>query len=155
MTTSIDQLGTWIKTEENKIVGIFQTDEAMVIAWAQPLIAQIVASANALGKATFAEGLQVLKDAAEAAVKAGAEALPTGNVEAVGAAAAAAFLATGASEGITVIKNAEAGAIKIAVAAAQTAATSVTVVTDPTEATPVSVESVAADPIAVEPTANA
>lgn len=119
MTTTLTQLENWMALEEAKVIGIFKSEEAQVIEWAKPLIAQIVASVEALGKTTFTEGLQVLKDAAEAAVQAGAATLATGNLEAVGAAATAAFIATGASEGLTVVKNAEAGAIKIAVAAAQ------------------------------------
>ena len=99
----------------------FTSEEQLVMTEFQPLVAQIIASVNALGKATFAEGFQVLKDAASAAVSAGAAAALSGNPAVAVSAAEAAFLTTGASEGITAVHNAEAGLIKAAVAAAQTA----------------------------------
>ena len=101
----------------------FTNEEQIVMAEFEPLVVQIVAAVKALGKATFDEGFQVFKDAAKAAVDAGAAAALSGNPAAVVSSAEAAFLTTGASEGVTAIHNAEAGLIKAAVATAQQAAT--------------------------------
>ena len=113
MTTTIQQLINWVEAE-------FETDEQAVMAFLAPLGHQILAAAKTVGKATVQEGLQVIKDTAAAAVAAGATALAAGQnpVEA----AEAAFIATGSAEGLTAIHNAEAGAIKAAVAIAQAAA---------------------------------
>ena len=112
MTTTIEQIINWVEAE-------FTSDEAAVMAFLAPLGSQILAAAKALGKADVQAGLQVIKDTAISAVAAGAAAAASGG-NAVQAAEAA-FLATGASEGLVTIHNAEAGAIKAAVAIAQSA----------------------------------
>lgn len=91
-------------------------EEAIVIDYFGPLIKQIVAAGEALGKVTIEAGIQVILDAATAAATSAATA--TGDKV---AAAEAAFIATASSEGVTAIHNAEAGAIKAAVAIIQTA----------------------------------
>jgi len=122
MTTTLDQLGHWLASEfqadETKVKILLSTEEALVVAKLKPLVAQIVLAAEAVGKTTFQESLAVLEDAAKSAVVAGASALPAGP-QAATAAAEAAFLATGASEGITVVRNAESALIKAEVAAVQ------------------------------------
>ena len=110
-------LSTFIAKEVTAVEGFFTSEEALVVQFLGPLAMQIVAAVEALGKATFAEGLQVLKDAAMAGVAAGAEAAATGGNAVT--AAEAAFVATGSTEGLVVVHNAEAGAIKAAVAIAQ------------------------------------
>ena len=112
MTTTIQQLINWVESE-------FESDEQAVMAFLAPLGDQILAAAKALGKESVQAGLKVIKDAAVAGVAAGAQALAEGGNAVT--AAEAAFLATGASEGITAVHNAEAGAIKAAVAIAQKA----------------------------------
>lgn len=103
----------------------FEHEEQLIIAEFEPLIAQIIEAIKSLGKDTFEEGLQVFKDAAKAAVEAGAAAASQG-VEAVVSSAENAFLTVGASEGITAIRNAEAGFIKAAVAIVQGTSTTST-----------------------------
>lgn len=131
MTTSIQQLINWVEAE-------FETDEAAVMAFLAPLGNQILAAAKALGKADVQAGLQIIKDTAIAAVAAGASAAATGG-NAVSAAEAA-FISVGSSEGLTAIRNAESGAIKAAVAIAQTAAAELSApavqAADPNAATP-------------------
>ena len=112
-------IGSWFSRVEGGFIKMFSNDEQAVIEFLTPLAQQIEAAVKSLGKATFAEGLQVLKDAAAQAVAAGATAAATGG-NAV-AAAEAKFLEVGASEGITAVHNAESAAIKAAVAVAQTA----------------------------------
>lgn len=123
MTTSFQQLENYISDELKTAEEFFTTEEGKVIAYLTPLADQIVMSVKALGKATFDEGLQVLVDAAKAAVKAGAAAAPvalaTGSPEGVVAAAEAAFIATGVSEGKVALTNAEEGLVKATVAIVQ------------------------------------
>ena len=122
MTGLIAKIENWVTDE-------FTTDEQAVMAFLAPLGSQILAAATALGKTTVQEGLQVIKDTAAAAVAAGATAAATGG-NAV-AAAEAAFVSVGTSEGLTAVKNAEAGAIKAAVAIAQSAVAEITPTPDP------------------------
>lgn len=92
----------------------FLTEEAAIIEFFGPLMIQVKDAALELGKGDLQVGLQVIQHAALAAVTAAATAKDN-KVEA----AEAAFLAVGASEGIVAIHNAEAGAIKAAVAIIQ------------------------------------
>lgn len=110
MTTSLQQLINWAEAE-------FETDEQAVMAFLAPLGAQILAAAKALGKADVQAGLQVIVDAAKSGAAAGTQALLSGANPVP--AAESAFLTTGEAEGITAIHNAEAGAIKAAVAIEQ------------------------------------
>lgn len=94
---------SWFTDEEAKIAAWFTSEEAVVLKFFEPLIKSVVAA-----------GGKVILDSAMAA----ATAASTASGDKV-AAAEAAFLATGASEGLTVVHNAEAGAIKAAVAVLQ------------------------------------
>lgn len=94
---------SWFKDEEAKIVAWFTNEEAIVIKFFEPLVKSIVAA-----------GGQTVLDAAMAA----ATAASTASGDKV-AAAEAAFVTTGTAEGLTVVHNAEAGAIKAAVAVLQ------------------------------------
>lgn len=97
-------IGTWFAAEETKIAAFFTDEEKLVVEFFEPLIKSIVAA-----------GGQVVLDSAMAAAKA-AEGAPSGTrVQA----AEAAFLTTSAGEGMTVVANAQAGAIKAAVAVLQ------------------------------------
>lgn len=120
-------IGTWfhnvgatvaapIEAIGNTILGWFSTDEKAIIDFFTPLLEQVRAQALIIGKNDLAAGLQVIKDAAMAAVIA-AENAPAGQKVAM---AEAEFLTVAASEGITAVNNAEAAAIKAAVAIIQT-----------------------------------
>lgn len=115
-----NMVGAWFSTEEQKILTLFSHDEAVVMQFLSPLATQIIAAAKALGKETITEGLQVLLGAAQVAAAAGATAELTGQDPIK--AAETSFLETTSAQGITVLRNAEAGAIKAAVAIAQTVA---------------------------------
>jgi hypothetical protein len=119
MTTTFKQFENWIANETALVSAAFTADEAAVMKFLAPLGAQILAAAKSIGKATAQEGLQVIIASATSAVAAGAAAQASGG-NAVQAAEEA-FVASATTAGITVIKNAEAGAIKAAVAIAQSA----------------------------------
>lgn len=123
MTTTLEQFETWVSTEWQALEGTFKSDEEAVMAFLAPLGQQILNTAEALGKATVQDGLKVIVDASKQAVEAGAVAAASGQ-DAV-AAAEETFISVGASEGLVAVKNAEAGAIKAAVAIAQSAVQSI------------------------------
>ena len=110
-------IGTWIKTEEEKIAAVFTNEEAAIMQFLAPLGKQILAAAKALGTSTVQEGVQVILNSAIQAAQAGAQAQATGGNAVT--AAETAFVSTATAQGITVIHNAEAGAIKAAVAIVQ------------------------------------
>jgi hypothetical protein len=107
-------IGTWFKDTQKTVLGWFTPEEAAILEFFHPLMLQVKAEALKLGKDNLQVGLNILKDAAISAAMAAATA-PGDKV----AAAETAFLTTGASEGIVAIHNAEAGAIKAAVAIVQ------------------------------------
>ncbi len=119
MTTTLKQFENWFANETNVVSAAFTSDEAAVMKFLAPLGAQILAAAKALGKSTVQEGLQVLVSGATTAVAAGVAAEASGQNPVP--AAEAAFLSTEAAGGATLLHNAEAGAIKAAVAIAQSA----------------------------------
>lgn len=123
MTSSFQQLANYISDELKTAEDFFVTEEGKVIAYLTPLADQIIIAIKALGKATFDEGLQILVDAAKAAVQAGIAAAPvalaSGSPAPVVAAAEAAFIATGVSEGKIALTNAEEGLVKATVAIVQ------------------------------------
>lgn len=126
-------IGAWISKEEHKIVAFFKQEEADVVHFLTPLVKQILDAAQALGKETLSEGVAVILNAATKAATTAATA--TGDKVAV---AEAAFLDVVKTDGVTVIHNAEAGAIKAAVAVLQTAKSDPSVVAVvPTVPTPV------------------
>jgi hypothetical protein len=131
MTTTFKQFETWIANETNQITTIFTTDEAAVMKFLAPLGQQILDAAKALGKATVQEGLQVLVSGATQAVAAGTAAEASGGNPVT--AAETAFLTTAAAGGATVLHNAQAAAIKAAVAIAQSAVADVQAIVTPTE----------------------
>jgi hypothetical protein len=94
---------------------LFSNEEKAVLEFFAPLIKQVKDEAVKLGKGELEAGLRILKDAALQAAMAAAVAPPGTKV----AIAEATFLRVGISEGITEIHNAEAGAIKAAVAIVQ------------------------------------
>ncbi len=108
-------IGDWIHTQENAVLGWFKEEDRAVINFFAPLMLQFKAAAIKLGKDDLAAGLKVLEGAALKAVTAAALAPPGTQV----AAAELAFLTELASAGIAAIHNAEAGAIKAAVAILQ------------------------------------
>ena len=103
------------KAISSVIMGWFYSEEKAIIEFFTPLLLQIKAEALIIGKDNLAAGLKVLQDSAMAAVIA-AQNAPAGQKVAM---AEAEFLAVAASEGITAIHNAEAAAIKAAVAILQ------------------------------------
>jgi hypothetical protein len=119
MTTSFKQFENWVSEEITEIEAKFTSEEAAVMKFLAPLGAQILAAAKALGKESIKEGIEVLKSSATLAVAAGAAAEASGG-DAIKAAEEA-FLGSAGAGGATVIHNAEAGAIKAAVAIAQAA----------------------------------
>lgn len=133
MTTTFQQIENWIVTEEGKFKAEFESEEAKVIAYLQPLIAQIVTTAKTLAVDDFDAGLKILKDSATAAVTAGAPLILQGNIAGAESAAEQAFLATGAAEGVTAVNNAEAATIKAAVAIAQQGVANINGVETPVE----------------------
>ena len=135
MTTTFKQFENWIATETNIVGAYFTSDEAAVMKFLAPLGAQILEAAKSIGKATVQDGLAALVATATAAVSAGAQAAASGG-NAVSAAEDA-FIATGTSQGLTVIHNAEAGAIKAAVAIAQSTMASAQAAVAPEAAAPV------------------
>lgn len=137
MTTSLDQFKNWVISETGDVIVTLEAKEAAVIAFFKPLITQVVTEAEALGKTDFDAGLKVLTDSAEAGVQAGLPIIATGNIQGAETAAAAAFLATGASEGVTAVSNASAGLIKAAVAIEQSAASELAAVSTPPAVAPV------------------
>lgn len=129
MTTTFKQFENWFANETNVVTAAFTSDEAAVMKFLAPLGAQILAAAKALGKSTVQEGLQVLVSGATQAVAAGAAAEASGGNAVT--AAETAFITTAAAGGATVLHNAEAGAIKAAVAIAQSAVAQVQVSVEP------------------------
>lgn len=113
-------IGTWFAEEEAKVGAWFTNEEAQLIQFFGPLFKQIIAAGEALGKQTIQQGVQVILDAATKAVTTAASAPAGSNIVQV---AEQTFLATAQSEGVIVIHNAEAGAIKAAVAIAQSVST--------------------------------
>ena len=118
-------IGTWLTAEEAalaqlategeaKVAAVFTSEEAIIVQFFGPLIKSIIAA-----------GGQVVLDSAMAA----ATAASTASGDKV-AAAEAAFVAQGTSEGLTVVHNAEAGAIKAAVAVLQANITPTPVATE-------------------------
>lgn len=111
-------IGTWLTGVESQLLGFFSSEEKAIIEFFGPLMAQVKEAALELGKQDLQVGLQIIKDAALQSVVAAATA-PAGTQVQV---AEATFLKVGAVEGITAVHNAEAGAIKAAVAIVQTQA---------------------------------
>lgn len=107
---------SWIKDEVTVVENWFTDEEAGVVKFFGPLVQQIIAAGAALGKATVADGVKVILDGAMSAATSAATA--TGDKVAT---AEAAFVSTVSTEGLTVVHNAEAGAIKAAVAIIQSA----------------------------------
>lgn len=134
MTTSLAQFEAWCSTEWKDLTGTFESDEQAVMALLAPLGKQILAAATSVGAATVQDGLTVLVNAAKAGVAAGAPLALAGNVLGATAAAETTFLFSVETNGITVIKNAESGLIKAAVAVAQTAVSELPTPTDPATA---------------------
>lgn len=110
----------WFGAREHDLLNWMHGDDKYVLEFFAPLMEQVKATAIQLGKDDLKVGLQILRDAAVAAAMSAAAA-PEGTSKV--AAAEAAFLTVGAAEGITAIHNAEAGAIKAAVALVQSHAT--------------------------------
>lgn len=108
-------LNTFLTNVYNTVKSWFQTEEAQIIEFFGPLMVQVREVALELGKQDLQVGLGILRDAALGAATAAATA-PTGSKVEV---AEAAFLSIVTAEGITAIHNAEAGAIKAAVAIIQ------------------------------------
>jgi len=111
----------WFTDAEKKVVSkvssLWSNEDAALLAFMTPLLQQIKATALQLGKDNLQAGIGVLQNAAVTAAVAAATAPPGTNKV---TAAEAAFLQAVASQGITVIHNAEAAAIKAAVAMIQT-----------------------------------
>lgn len=99
-------------------MAFFSSEDKALIEFFGPLMAQVKQVAYELGKEDVQAGLQILKDAAMASVVAAAAAPSDQRVKV----AEATFLTVGAAEGIKAIHNAEAGAIKAAVAIVQSGA---------------------------------
>lgn len=111
-------IGTWLTNIENKLMAFFSSEDKALIEFFGPLMAQVKEVAYELGKEDVQAGLQIIKDAAMASVVAAAAAPSDQRVKV----AETTFLTVGAAEGISAIHNAEAGAIKAAVAIVQTQA---------------------------------
>lgn len=107
----------WIGNEAHALWVGLSAEERALLTYFTPLFKQIETTAITVGKQDFQAGLQVLTDGVTTAVAAGAAAAATGG-NAV-AAAETQFVATLTTEGITAVKNAEAGLIKAGVAIAQ------------------------------------
>ncbi len=99
-------------------MAFFSSEDKAIIEFFGPLMAQVKEVAYELGKEDVQAGLEVLKKAALASVAAAAVAPSDQRVKV----AEATFLTVGAAEGIKAIHNAEAGAIKAAVAIVQSGA---------------------------------
>lgn len=127
-------IGTWFKTEEQKVAAWFSNEEAMLVQYFGPLFKEILAQAEALGQGDIKAGLQILTDATTQAVAAGVTAIASGTSAVT--AAETTFAATVVTEGKTAINNAEAGLIKAGVAIAQQAASAVANVLTPAPQTP-------------------
>jgi len=110
--------GTWVQNVENQVIALFTAEDQALIEFFGPLMAQVKAVALELGKEDLQAGLEVIKTAAIQSVVAAAAAPESDRVKV----AETTFLAVGATEGIKAIHNAEAGAIKAAVAIVQTQA---------------------------------
>jgi hypothetical protein len=119
-------IGTWFQDRldcvtnsanavEGAVHGWLGPEEALLLDFFGPLMKQVEAEALRIGKQDLQVGLQILKDSALSAVKAAVLAPPGHKVEA----AEVAFLGTAACEGVTAIHNAQAGALKAAVAIIQ------------------------------------
>jgi hypothetical protein len=111
-------IGSWFTNIENRLLAFFSAEDKAIIEFFGPLMAQVKDVAYELGKEDVQAGLEVLKKAALASVAAAAVAPSDQRV----AVAETTFLTVGAAEGIKAIHNAEAGAIKAAVAIVQTQA---------------------------------
>lgn len=90
----------------------FKSEEQVVVDFFRPLIDEVKKEALHLGKDNLQVGMKIIKDAAMAAAVAGISA-PPGTKTAV---AEATFIAKATADGVTAIHNAEAAAIKAAVA---------------------------------------
>jgi hypothetical protein len=127
MTTTWDQLKSWIEGEPAKIENFVKTEEGLVLAYLTPLADQIISTIKTQGASDFAAAFKVFTDAAKSAVEAGAAVIPadiaSGSPAPSIAAAEAAFISTGLTEGKTDLSNAESGLIKATVAISQTGQT--------------------------------
>lgn len=94
----------------------FSDEEKQILEFLAPLVKQIRDEALKLGNDNVQAGLAIIENAALAAATAAVSAPPGTQV----AAAEAAFLQIAATQGVTAIHNAEAAAIKAAVAIIQT-----------------------------------
>lgn len=111
-------IGSWLNVQKNAVVGWFSPDEKALFDFFHPLMVQVKTTALTLGKGDLQVGIQILEHAALGAATAAITAPPGTQVPA----AEAAFLSIVAKEGISAIHNAEAGAIKAAVAIIQNTA---------------------------------
>jgi len=110
-----ENITTWFDHQKNAFLAWFSKEDKALITFFGPLMLQVKAVALQLGKNDLQVGLKILEDAAFAAVTAAVTAPPGTNV----AVAETIFLQILIKEGITAIHNAEAGAIKAAVAILQ------------------------------------